>query len=261
MTAPPFEATFATTRSTLLPGLDGPSGAPGALFRRLLETSPDAVIVVDATGRILFANQQAETLFEYPVNELLGKNVDVLVPERLRGGHALHRHRYAVSPRLRPMGSGLTLFGQRRGGAEFPVEISLSPVDIDGQTLFSANIRDISERRRNEGELRRLQAQLLSAVESIQGAFALFDATDRLVICNSAYRQIVARQLPGEIVGRDFRELLESSIASGSFDLSDVSPADLARRWAAHHASPVGVLDVKTANGQNLRIIERRTAD
>src|SRR5690606_32908251 len=161
-------------------GTDGIQDASGALFRRLLETSPDAVIVVNAAGKILFANQQAEKLFDYSVDELLGKSVDVLVPERLRGQHALHRQRYTRKPRLRPMGTGLALLGRRRSGSEFPVEISLSPVTIDGQTLFSANIRDITERKRNESELRKLQVQLLSAVESIQGAFALFDPSDRL---------------------------------------------------------------------------------
>jgi PAS domain S-box-containing protein len=244
-----------------LPGLDGSSESSGALFRRLLETSPDAVIVVDAAGSILFANQQAEKLFEYPANQLLGQSIDTLVPEQLRGAHAIHRKHYADAPRPRPMGSGLTLLAQRRGGSEFPVEISLSPVTINGQTLFSANIRDVSERRRNESELRRLQAQLLSAVESIQGAFALFDAADRLVVCNSSYRQIVARHLLGDIVGRGFRDLVDASVASGAFDLSDMSPDELARRWAAQHASPSGALDVKTTNGQHLRIIERRTAD
>jgi PAS domain S-box-containing protein len=248
-------------RRVLLPGLEGHPEASTALFRRLLETSPDAVIVVDAAGRILFANQQAENLFDYPVNELIGQSVDVLVPERLRGTHGYHRQRYADAPRLRPMGSGLALFGQRKGGSEFPVEISLSPVNIGDQTLFSANIRDISERRRNESALRQLQAQLLSAVESIQGAFALFDARDRLVLCNSAYRQIVARLVPGDVLGREFRYLVDASIASGAFDLGDMSRDELAQRWCAQHASPSGALDVKTSTGQHLRIIERRTDD
>jgi PAS domain S-box-containing protein len=248
-------------RRVLLPGFEGDSESSTALFRRLLETSPDAVIVVDAAGRILFANQQAESLFEYSVNELIGQSIDVLVPERLRGAHAFHRQRYSDTPRLRPMGSGLALFGQRKGGTEFPVEISLSPVKIGEQTLFSANVRDISERRRNESALRQLQGQLLSAVESIQGAFALFDARDRLVLCNSAYRQIVARLVPGDVVGREFQDLVEASIASGAFDLAGTSRDELAQRWSAQHASPSGALDVKTSAGQHLRIIERRTAD
>jgi signal transduction histidine kinase/CheY-like chemotaxis protein len=137
----------------------------------------------------------------------------------------------------------------------------LSPVRVDDVVLISANIRDITERRRSESELRRLQAQLLSAVESIQGAFALFDVKDRLVLCNSAYRQVVARLVPGEIVGRTFQELIDASVSSGAFDLEGASTRDWIERWAGHHAKSSGALDVKTATGENLRIIERRTAD
>jgi PAS domain S-box-containing protein len=253
------------SRKSLLPGVDARPDSAGALYRRLLETSPDAVVVIDSSGRILLANLQAERLFEYPADELVGQNVDVLVPERLRAAHALHRQRYADGPRLRPMGSGLTLCGQKRGGSEFPIEISLSPVTLGegagDHVLFSANIRDVSERLRSETELRLLQLQLLSAVESIQSAFALFDVKDRLVICNSAYRQLVARTLVGEIVGRTFSEIIGASVASGAFALNGGTAADLIGSWTAHHADPTGALDVKSFAGQNLRIVERRTAD
>jgi PAS domain S-box-containing protein len=250
-----------SVRKSLLPLPSDPSEPGFVLFRRLLETSPDAVLVVDSAGAILFANLQAERLFEYPTNGLLGQNVDVLVPDRLRAVHGLHRQRFGEAPRLRPMGSGVTLFGRRRGGQEFPVEISLSPVRVDDAVLISANIRDITDRRRSESELHRLQAQLLSAVESIQGAFALFDAKDRLVLCNSAYRQIVTRLVPGEIIGRTFQDLIDASVISGAFDLEGASARDLIERWAGHHAKSSGVLDVKTSAGEHLRIVERKTAD
>ncbi len=247
-------------RACLLPLLGQP-GSSAALFERLLETSPDPVLVVDREGRILFANLQAERVFEYPPNALVGENVDLLVPERLRAAHAIHRGRYAEAPRLRPMGSKLALFGRKRGGGEFPVEISLSPVNVGAHMLFSANIRDITERRRNEVELRRTQAQLLSAVESIQGAFALFDTHDRLVLCNSTYREIVGGRLSGDLVGRAFVDVIEASVASGTFATDQLGAEELVHRWTAYHASPSGALDVKAQGGQHLRIIERRTAD
>jgi PAS domain S-box-containing protein len=248
-------------RKHLLPLSDGEPDSSAALFERLLETSPDPVIVVDREGRILFANLQAERAFEYPAGALIGEKVDLLVPQRLRATHAIHRERYAESPRVRPMGSHLTLFGRKRGGTEFPVEISLSPVTVGEHTLFSANIRDITERRQNEIELRRTQGQLLSAVESIQGAFALFDTHDRFVLCNSTYREIVGGRLTGDLVGRLFHDVIEASIASGTFAIDELGAEDLIRRWTAYHESPSGALDVRAQSGQHLRIVERRTAD
>jgi PAS domain S-box-containing protein len=231
------------------------------VFRRLLETSPDAVIVTDSSGRIVFANEQAERLFGYTPDELVGNTVDMLVPARLRGAHATHRERYSAAPRLRPMGSGLALFGQKRNGEEFPVEISLSPVSVGDDTLLSANIRDITERVTSEAAVRRLQGQLLSAVESIQGAFGLFDDSDRLVLCNSAYRQIMGRPHTGEFVGKTFDELLTASVTAGAFELDASSAESLLTRWRAHHASPAGAIDVRTPGGESLRVVERKTAE
>jgi PAS domain S-box-containing protein len=227
----------------------------------LLETSPDAVVVTDVGGRIVFANEQAERMFGYRPEELVGNTVDILVPERLRAGHAVHRERYSAAPRVRPMGTGLSLFGQKRNGEQFPVEISLSPVTVGDDTLLSANIRDITERVRSEAAMRRLQGQLLSAVESIQGAFALFDDGDRLVLCNSAYRQVMGHPQTDELVGKTFDDLLTASVASGAFAVDATSAEALATRWRAHHASPEGALDLETAGGDCLRVVERRTAD
>jgi PAS domain S-box-containing protein len=241
-------------------GPDGPESSPAALFHRLLETSPDAVVVVDEAGCILFTNLQTDNLFQYPPGALAGQSVDLLVPERLRPAHAGHRQGYVQAPRLRPMGSGLPLYGRRRDGSEFPVEISLSPVTFDGQRLFSASIRDITDRRRHESELRRMQGQLLSAVESIQGAFALFDANDRLLSCNGAYRHLMGRG-GDELVGRSFRELVSDGVERGAFDLEGLSPDVWLDHWLREHASPSGALDIKSSDARCLRVVERRTAD
>jgi PAS domain-containing protein len=94
-----------------------------------------------------------------------------------------------------PWAPGSIYSGRKRDGREFPIEISLSPLATSDGMLFSASIRDISERKQADAVVRRSQAHLLSAVESIQGAFAIFDGADRLVLCNSSYRQLVARRL------------------------------------------------------------------
>jgi PAS domain S-box-containing protein len=228
---------------------------------RLLDTAPDAIVVVDAAGCLMLVNLQAERLFGYVRQDLIGQHVELLVPERFRAAHVKHRVGFVVSPKVRPMGYGMELFGRRRDGSEFPMEISLSPLLVEGGLLTSASIRDISERKQRELEMRRIQSYLLNAVESIPGAFAIFDTRDRLVLCNSSYRQLLGKEVSGEVVGRSFVSLVGARIAAGMFDLSRSGAAELYERWLAYHRDPSGVLDLRTAEGRNLRIVERRTIE
>ena len=115
-------------------------------FRELLEAAPDAIIEVDGDGRILLMNDITQQLFGYQREELLGQPVDILIPEELRRGHVVHRRDYAEKPTLRPMGTGLPLYGRRKDGSRFPVEISLSPSKAAGGLRVIAVIRDVSER-------------------------------------------------------------------------------------------------------------------
>jgi signal transduction histidine kinase len=164
-------------------------------------------------------------------------------------------------PRIRPMGNGLQLCGRNRDGTQIPVEVSISPVHAPGGILISANVRDISDRRRGEALMRRIQDHLLSAVESIQGAFAIFDASDRLVLCNSEFRQLLASAYEHEVVGRSFAELVDASIRAGVFALTPQSAPEFRSAWLAYHAHPLGGLDTSTSDGRHVQIVERSTAE
>ncbi|MEX2587020.1 MAG: ATP-binding protein [Actinomycetota bacterium] len=137
--------------------------ASEALFKALLNSAPDAAIIVDGEGRMVLVNEQAERVFGYPRAQLVGQPVEILLPDRFRNAHMGHRKGYIADPKTRPMGAGLELAGLRKNGEEFPVDISLSAITTEDETLAMAFIRDITDRKRAERELEAARDQALEA--------------------------------------------------------------------------------------------------
>lgn len=139
-------------------------GHAEARFRAVVESSPYAIIMADATGNIVFANRQSEALFGYPLKELIGQPIDLLVPDRVRGRHAEYRNDFAARPSTRPMGSGRDLYARRKDGSEVPVEIGLTTLNgTAGDALVLASIVDITQRKRAEQTIQEKEAQLWQA--------------------------------------------------------------------------------------------------
>jgi len=230
-------------------------------FRQLVDAAPDGLIVCDDRGKIVLVNEEAERMFGYARDELIGTRIEVLIPDRLRRRHEHHVSGFTDAPRLRPMGSGLDLHGRRKDGSEFPVEISLSPMKTDNGLLVTAGIRDVTERRALEHANKKANAYLTSAVESVTDAFALFDEHDRVLMMNSTARQLLGANPDTGVIGLSFGELLENALANQVFDFSNETRDQLRERWVSYHKSPVGSLEVRTGTGRYLRVTERKTVE
>jgi PAS domain S-box-containing protein len=184
-------------------------------LRRLLDSAPDAMVIAGNDGRIVLVNTQTEKLFGYKREELLGQPVEVLVPERFWKHHRAHRGHYMVNPQARAMGSGNELYGLKKDGTEFPVEISLSPQQTDEGTLVSSTIRDITERKRIDDALRQSEANFRAMIE---GTYGVYRATPegKLLVVNDALVKML---------GYDSAEdLLAMNLATDIFEPGEYTP-------------------------------------
>ncbi|MBU0747768.1 MAG: PAS domain S-box protein [Gammaproteobacteria bacterium] len=178
-----------------------------ARFRDLLESTPDAIVMVNVTGRIVLVNSQAERVFGYQRADLLGLPVEVLLPQRYRGTHLGRRSGFFAQPRTRTMGAGLELYGLRQDGSEFPVEISLSPIDTEEGAMVMSAIRDITDRKKADQKFKDL-------LEAAPDAMVIVNRDGRIVLVNSQAVRLFGWSRD-ELLGQQI-ELLVPARFSGS---------------------------------------------
>lgn len=172
-------------------------------FRFLLETAPDAIVLIHSEGRIVLVNRQAERLFGFDREELVGQPVELLVPQRLRALHERLREGYFLDPQPRHMGADLELHGRRKDGTEFPVEITLSPIEMEGGSMALSSIRDISDRLRAEKALRTLSGRLINAQEEERSRIAreLHDDLNQRLALLAVQMEQLGQDLPESASG------------------------------------------------------------
>jgi PAS domain S-box-containing protein len=186
-------------------------------FKGLLESAPDAMVIVDHVGHIVLANKRAQDLFGYDVEQIVGQPVEMLMPEASHQRHRQHRNDYFVDPQTRPMGVGIELFGRRKDGREFPVEISLSPLETESGILVSSTIRDITVRHETDKRLRDERNLLRTVIDNIPDYIFVKDRDGKMTLANNAVLRDIGGKTLEDVIGKSDFDILPKEEAERYF--------------------------------------------
>ena len=248
-----------------------------AIFQGLFQHAPDAIIVVDKDGRITQANAQAEKIFGYGENELPDRNVEILIPSRFRERHNEHMKEYITKPRIRLMGSELELYGLRKDGTEFPVDIALSPLEIKNGIAVLSIVRDITEHKRMEEALHSSEKKFRSIFENaVEGIFQITQE-GKILTVNPSFSRMLGYSSPDDLTSRvlDFRKVfaepgmrlefmhtLKMSGVIKEFE-ANIIRKDGSKKWILINARAFGDQEGKPAGfeGMAMDITHRKRAE
>ncbi|WP_422369098.1 PAS domain S-box protein [Pelagibius sp.] len=230
-----------------------------ARIRTILENTVDAIITIDETGVIESVNPAVQRMFGYPGEQLLGRNASLLMQVPDAEKHDWHILDYLETGQSRIIGAGREVLGRRADGAIFPLELSISEFLAGDKRMFTGIMRDITARRKVERKAREAESRLGEAIEALPDGFVLYDANDRLVICNSRYKEIYKTSAELIEPGVTFEEIIRFGAENGQYVEAEADlEAWIAARMEAHR-NPGSGIEQKLDDGRWLRIIERRT--
>jgi PAS domain S-box-containing protein len=233
-------------------------------YAQLLDAAPDAMVVVGRDKVIAFVNTRAEQLFGYSRRELVGRELDELIPDSLRDAHHGHVERFLAAPEGAHIRLGIEQYVRHKSGESIPVEVTVRPLREGGRLSVTASLRDIRERKHAEAALRLGAERLSSTIESMQDSFALFDGEYRLLACNAMYRELLrACGLPSaadaDWRGLPYPEVIDKLAAW--LVLSDEERGAFRSSFRAAGRHEPSSLDVRTQDGRSLRMTSRPTPE
>ena len=220
-----------------------------ARLKGVLDTAADAIIIINDAGIIESANAATADLFGYPAGELQGRNVNILMPEPDRSGHDGYLAHFQATGEAKIIGTGREVVGRRKDGTIFPTDLAVSEVIVSGRKIYTGIVRDLTERNRADDRIKMAESRLLDAFEGMQEGIALFDAEDRLVLCNNEYRQAYPYAADLLRPGTTFKALTERFSEHASSDTSAATIKARVRESVDRHNSRESY-EVQRADGR-----------